>query len=591
MRNANDQRCCWKLLILFLFMAVLLGVVVSVAEAHPIHFVTVAGAGSGNGSSWANAHAGVQAALAAAVGGDEIWVAKGTYRPTGGPDPTATFRLLDNVALYGGFDATETAREDRDWSNHVTILSGDIGTPDDNTDNSYHVVTGSGTNTTAVLDGFTVRDGNAPVSTTPWVNSGAGMYNDGGSPTVANCTFSYNHALAGAGMYNDGGSPTVTNCTFSENVGGYGGGMANSGGSNPTVTDCSFSENQAFFIAGGMANGGGSNPTVFRCTFSGNSAPDGGGMENFYSAPTVTNCTFSDNEANCGGGMRNVGSSPTVTNCTFSGNSVDGVSSAGGGMYNLESSPTVDQCTFSENSSEYYGGGMYNLESSPTVENCTFSGNEAGDGGGMYNQNSDPTVTNCTFSANMAGSGGGIHNNSASPTVMNTILAGNIPDDCYVCAKSTFNSSGYNLEGGTSCGCTALTDQQNTNPMLGPLADNGGPSETHALLPGSPAIDTIPWPYNDAPSTDQRGFPRPYGLGGFADIGAVEMQLAYSLGDVNGDGAIDLLDVVLCARIAAGLNVSLAQRLAADMDRDGDVDMDDVSILSAHILATGGGAP
>jgi hypothetical protein len=109
------------------------------------------------------------------------------------------------------------------------------------------------------------------------------------------------------------------------------------------------------------------------------------------------------------------------------------------------------------------------------------------------------------------------------------------------------------------------------------------------LLPGSPAIDAIPAPYNGAPATDQRGLPRPYLPSGFADIGAVEMQLAYSRGDVNGDGAVDLLDVVLCAQIARGFVAgTTGQRFAADTDRDGDVDMDDVSFLSNYILGIGG---
>ena len=224
---------------------------------------------------------------------------------------------------------------------------------------------------------------------------------------------------------------------------------------------------------------------------------------------------------------------------------------------------------------------MCNSDSSPTLTNCTFSGNGSQFGGAMFNGSNSPTVANCTFSGNTASvSGGGMYNSDSGPAVKNTILAGNTPDDC----NGSVTSGGYNLEGGASCSCTEPTDQQNTDPLLGPLQDNGGQTLTRTLLLGSPALDAIPPPYNGLVPTDQRGFLRPYPVGGLADIGAVEMQLTYSLGDVNGDGVIDLLDVVLCAQIAAGLNVSLAQRLAADMDRDGDVDAEDVKILSEYVL-------
>ena len=163
----------------------------------------------------------------------------------------------------------------------------------------------------------------------------------------------------------------------------------------------------------------------------------------------------------------------------------------------------------------------------------------------------------------------------------NTILAANSPDDC----DRPVNSAGYNVEGGTSCGCAEPTDQHNTDPLLGPLQDNGGATWTHAPLPCSPALDAILAPYNGAPATDQRGLPRPYPAGGYADIGAVELQFAYPPGDVNGDGSIDLLDVVLCQQIAGDLVTATAcWRSMADVDGDGDVDADDVTILSEYVL-------
>src|SRR5690606_7714723 len=98
----------------------------------------------GDGASWATAFHDLQDALAIAQAGDEVWIAEGLYKPTEGSDRTATFTLMSGVALYGGFDGTETQREERDWEANVTVLSGDVGVPGDSTDNAYHVVTASG---------------------------------------------------------------------------------------------------------------------------------------------------------------------------------------------------------------------------------------------------------------------------------------------------------------------------------------------------------------------------------------------------------------------------------------------------------------
>jgi uncharacterized repeat protein (TIGR01451 family) len=225
-----------------------------------------------DGISWTTAYTSLQSALSAASSGDEIWVAEGTYKPTTGGNRSATFQLLNGVAIYGGFGGygtSETLRTQRDWATHVVTLSGDIGTVEDPSDNSYHVVTGSSTDETALLDGFTVTMGNANNPLSP-DDRGGGMYNDDGSPTLTNVTFSGNAAnFYGGGMYSGGGSPTLTNVTFSGNHADYGGGgMHNSTGS-PTLTNVTFSGNAANFYGGGMYSGGGS-PTLTNCILWGN---------------------------------------------------------------------------------------------------------------------------------------------------------------------------------------------------------------------------------------------------------------------------------------------------------------------------------
>ena len=262
--------------------------------------VTTSGTGTNDGSAWAAAFANVQPAItagtnlvnAAACSSVEVWVAAGTYKPTyltDSTDPrTATFQLATNVALYGGFVGTESARSARDFNGNLTTLSGDIGAANDTSDNSYHVVTGA---TGATIDGFTITGGMATGSIMNNSYDGGGMWNSSAAPKVMNCMFSGNSASGrGGGMYNYGGSPTVVNCTFLGNSSfNFGGGMYNSS-SSPTVTNCRFLGNQAGY-GGGMCNFGvmSSLPTVTNCTFSGNSATYGGGIWDHNTAPIVLN--------------------------------------------------------------------------------------------------------------------------------------------------------------------------------------------------------------------------------------------------------------------------------------------------------------
>jgi len=177
----------------------------------------------------------LQAALTGSAFGDEIWAAAGTYKPTAGTDRTATFQLIEGVAVYGGFAGVETARDQRNPATNVTILSGDIGAAG-NSDNSYHVVTGV---TGATLDGFTITAGTADAH-------GGGMYNYSSSPTLTNVTFSGNSsANEGGGMYNYSSSPTLTNVTFSGNTADNGGGMENYNKSSPQIRNTIFWGNTA----------------------------------------------------------------------------------------------------------------------------------------------------------------------------------------------------------------------------------------------------------------------------------------------------------------------------------------------------------
>ena len=342
----------------------------SSASEGTIWYVTPSGGSAGNdGTSWAKAMGVVQfrAALEAGTTG-EYWVAGGTYTPHDS-DAAKSFVLKSGIALYGGFAGGEIERSQRDYKKNITTLSGAIG----GNNRSYNVVKAEKVDNSAVLDGFTITDGEAnDLDTAKY--EGGGMYISDASPTVANCTFSNNTARDyGGGMYISGGSPTVTNCTFSGNKApgydksaGGGGGMHIDDNSEAEVTNCTFSENTAGY------NGG------------------GGMYINSCNNATVTDCTFSKNNSgdkSSGGGMRISNSSPTVTNCTFSGNTAD---TSGGGMYIKESDSRVTNCTFSENTAtEEMGGGggmCIAANSSPKVVNCTFLKNTtaSGYGDGMF---------------------------------------------------------------------------------------------------------------------------------------------------------------------------------------------------------------
>jgi predicted outer membrane repeat protein len=260
-------------------------------------YVDAEATGGNDGTSWANALVHLQDVLAKARGGDTIWVAQGTYWADLGQgrtpgDRTATFRLQKGVAIYGGFPTGGSEWEQRDPVLHETILSGDIGTPNLASDNSYHVVTAGGTDKTAILDGFTIADGMADGDAPH--DSGAGMCNLGGSPTVRCCVFLRNAAhTAGGGMANVEGAPYLGNCAFIGNVvaSGNGGGVSNIG-SAATFINCVFTGNTADKSGGGMYNEA-NDVTLINCTFSANeSRTTGGGIYSSMCTATLANCVL-----------------------------------------------------------------------------------------------------------------------------------------------------------------------------------------------------------------------------------------------------------------------------------------------------------
>jgi hypothetical protein len=345
-----------KLLTLAAALALVTGIFLQNALAVGFtKYVTVSGAGSGDGSSWANAYNGTQ--LQTAINGASVsyvWVAKGTYTPTTGTDRTISFQMKDGVTIYGGFAGSETTVGQRVTYGagevNETILSGDIGTVGDNTDNSYHVIYAWRLNSSAILEGFTITKGNAnQVSGDYYL--GGGMYNYQGSPTINNCRFISNYGVNGGGVYGTNSSSTFNNCIFSSNsANGYGGGVF-CDYSPTTFNNCTFSLNSVSTYGGAIALYDGTPTTVNNCIFWGNTTGTYGKQIALRNNSTIT-LNYSCYSDGTGDIYIEGGSTFTATNNNITSNP-QFVNAAGGDYRVLGTSDCVDAGNDSYNTQPY----------------------------------------------------------------------------------------------------------------------------------------------------------------------------------------------------------------------------------------------
>ena len=276
---------------------------VTVNPVSEVLYVDIAAGGSNDGSTWANAFNDLQDALDLAEIGcvDTIKVAQGTYRPTDFPanctDCSSTrdraFLLPEGVPLLGGYPTGGAGP--RDWGMHPTILSGDIGTPGNNTDNSYHVVISMNLNDNSIFEGFTVQGGNANGTDSITVNGESIPDNSGG------------------GMYNAASSPAIRNVIFTDNFAtAQGGGMHNAAFSSANIANVVFYDNTTFGNGGAMSNTS-SSPLVTNVTMVGNMAVTGGAIFNDNASPTIRNSIIWDNMAVSASDIGNIASTPTLS--------------------------------------------------------------------------------------------------------------------------------------------------------------------------------------------------------------------------------------------------------------------------------------
>ena len=336
------------------------------------------------------------------------------------------------------------------------------------------------------IEGLTITDGNHSAS-------GGGVFNEQATLTVNNCDVSGNFSgVSGGGLYSSGASARLT-IVNSRIIGNFAGGMFQGGGGQ-----------------GGGINSDGT-LTIINSIVGGNSVPVQppypGAAGGIFSGGTaeISNSSIGSNVGGAyGGGIVNGGASMTITSSTISGNTTIG---SGGGI--SSSGPlTITNCTITGNSASYKGFGT---------------------GGGISSGSAPLAITNSTLSGNSVpsfqGYGGTINLSGGTLQIQNTILSASGPVGNIFSNSGTVTSHGYNLSSDNGGGfLTAAGDQINTNPMLGPLQNNGGPTFTHALLTGSPAINAGDPNFTPPPSNDQRGPGYPRVIGGRIDIGSFEVQ-------------------------------------------------------------------
>jgi predicted outer membrane repeat protein len=315
------------------------------ARAQAIWYVDASAPPGGNGTSWARAYRELHLALGVADGGDQVWVARGSYYPraaAGATDPrTAEFFVGPGISLYGGFAGNEVSLGQRAGLHASTVLSGDIGVRGDASDNAYHVVRTWGD---ASIDGFTITGGNGygiPGANGGGIfcdigDAGGGLY-QGSGLTLRNCTVARNRSARGGGLFGQLASLRVSLCTFQDNVASGNGGAIALQTSEARIDLTVFRRNSCEGQGGalqlvsiGTSGGLNGRPLVqlFGCLLHDNYAGGNGGAAfmgggNYNSGKGVfTSCTIAANGAGLAGGGLFVASSAATPGVSWLENTI-----------------------------------------------------------------------------------------------------------------------------------------------------------------------------------------------------------------------------------------------------------------------------
>ncbi|MBL8747278.1 MAG: hypothetical protein JNK58_13095 [Phycisphaerae bacterium] len=541
-------------------------------------YVNATAAPGGTGLSWSSAFPRLETALATAAGSggmfNEIWVAQGVYRPDGGSgDRSATFLLFSGAVIRGGFAGSETTLGQRVPGAFPTVLSGDIGTPNDSADNSFHVVSMRVLVAPALIDGFTIRDGRADGGSFP-NNSGGGLLNEG-TTLVTDCVFEQNFAVSGGGALSRFGAGTFVNCHFVSNSASSEGGalyIRDGGG----ATSCVFSGNNSAF--GGALWTCCGTIKVSDCAFTSNFGNFGGALFNSSGSLVLKRSMFFGNSASRGGAIHS-GTNAWIVNCCFAGNSGD----RGGAIY-ANAAGNLVNCVFTRNFALSSGGAVW-AASSLNLSSSTLHGNNALlFGGGLYCESGMTNVNNSILWSNTDNTGSG---QSSQITRVGGSLWTN-----YNCIKGWTGSLGGSGNTGSP---PQFVDPAGADGLPGTLDDN------FRLLDSSPCIDTgstghvladsadindngnivepTPLDYDLAPRVIEHLFCPPNGppAAPLIDMGAFEfVPPPRVMGDADGDGNVDFADITT---VLAGWGMTL---VPADVNDSGAVDFSDVTTVLAN---------
>ncbi|PIQ24624.1 hypothetical protein COW36_11445 [bacterium (Candidatus Blackallbacteria) CG17_big_fil_post_rev_8_21_14_2_50_48_46] len=410
-----------------------------------VWFVHDTASGNNTGASWADAFTQLQSALALAKPTDEVWLAKGSYRPSNTGDRTAHFMVPAQVRLYGGFAGSETVLASRNIAANESILSGDLNKDDvygalpfgNPSDNSINILRHGDA---ALIDGVVIEGGYANTTSDLPSPRGAGLYTGNQSLTLRNTIFRNNYSVdRGGAWYKEGGNQELSLVSFLRvaGTGGGGGGIYNNAG-NLNLLHVSFDTCQANGAGGGgiYNNSTAASLSISDSSFNACQANGGGGagIRSTGGTLTLTRVNFTNNKATGAGGSAIYApnnSSLQLTDVSASNNSHslgtfnissgtltavklnlkdNTATSPGGGIYASSSNLNISQSSFDNNKSTSVGGGIYVTGVNTfTLANTILKNNTAtSPGGGLYLSGSTQAdITDCTFELNKSQSNGG----------------------------------------------------------------------------------------------------------------------------------------------------------------------------------------